>query len=325
MKLGGEYMRVLLTGGSGTVGHHALAQLVHAKHTVTVLELKNKRNIRILEPFYDNITVIWGSLTDKLVVDSAVEDQDAIIHLGGLIPPYADSNKVETKKVNYQGTKNIVSSILRKNPNCFLLFASSISVYGDRLKNYSIKVGDELKINKDDYYAFIKEKTEKMIMASGIDYSIFRLTATMDIPALNPLMFHMPLDTKLEIASAKDTARAFVKALKYKDILNKKTYNLGGGIRCRTTYSDFLEKCFSIYGLNYKLLKKEYFAKGNFHCGYYEDGDILNNILHFRMDTLTTYYRYLDESVNPYRKYITKIMSPIILFNLNRKSDFKKR
>lgn len=318
-------MKVLLTGGSGTVGHHALAQLLHAKHTVTVLELKTKHNQKILKPYYNDITVVWGSITDKKIVDSVVEEMDVIIHLGGLIPPYADTNKAETKKVNYQGTKNIVSSILRRNPNCFLLFASSISVYGDRLENYSIKVGDELRINKNDYYAFIKEKTEKMIMASGIDYSIFRLTAIMDIPALNPLMFHMPLDTKLEIASAKDTARAFVKAVKYKDVLNKKTYNLGGGPRCRTTYSDFLENCFKIYGLNYNLLKKHYFASGNFHCGYYEDGDILNNILHFRIDTLTTYYKYLSESVNPYKRMITKILSPMILFNLNRQSDFKKR
>lgn len=316
-------MKVLLTGGAGTVGHHALIQLLHAKHTVTVLEIKTRKSEKILKPYMDRINLVWGSITDKKIVESVIFDQDAVIHLAALIPPYTDNHKNETKKINYTGTKVLVNAIEKLNPNCFFLFSSSISVYGDRLENYSIKVGDELKINKDDYYAFIKEKTEKMIKGSGIDYTIFRLTAIMDIPSLNPLMFHMPLLTRLEIASASDTARAFVKALNYKDLLNKKTYNLGGGPRCRTTYEEFLKKCFEIYGLNFKYLKKNRFAKGNFHCGYYEDGDILNNILHFRMNTLNTYYKYLSENTNKYKKMLNKIASPFIISYLNYKSDFK--
>lgn len=317
-------MRVLLTGGAGTIGLHVLEQLLHQHHIVTLIEIKNKKNIKRLRPYINRVELLWGSVTDKNLIKDAIEEKDAVIHLASLLPPYADNHKKESKKVNYYGTKNIVEAIALKNPNCFLIFASSISVYGDRLSNYSIKVSDELKINKDDHYAFIKEKTEKMIQGSPIDYTIFRLSATMDIPKLDPLLFHMPLDTKLEITSARDAARAFVKAINYKAELNKKVFNLGGGIRCRTTYRSFLKECFEIYGLNYKYLKEKNFAKGNFHCGYYEDGDILNNILSFRHDTLTTYYKYLKENINPYRYTTTKILSIFIIKYLNFKSDFKK-
>lgn len=317
-------MKVLLTGGSGMIGLHVLEQLLHQKHDVTVIELFSKKNAKKLAPFKDKINLKWGSVYNKELVKEAIYDQNAVIHLASLLPPYADSHKKESKKVNYYGTKNIVDCINKTNPDCFLLYASSISVYGDRLKDYSIKVSDELKINTSDHYAFLKEKTEKMIQGSIIDYSIFRLSAVMDIPKLDPFLFHMPLDTKLEIITAKDVARAFVKALEYKDILKNNVYNLGGGRKCRTTYRAFLKKCFEIYGLKYKNLNEKNFARGNFHCGYYEDGDILNNILSFRRDTLDSYYKYLEEKLDPNKKMFMKLFSYIILKYLNFKSDFRK-
>ena len=84
------------------------------------------------------------------------------------------------------------------------MFSSSISVYGDRLNNYQIKVGDKLKNSDGDYYALVKIQTEDMIKKSNTNHTIFRLTAIMDKPQIDPLMFHMPLDTKLEIATARD-------------------------------------------------------------------------------------------------------------------------
>lgn len=317
-------MNVLLTGAAGTVGHHTLEQLIDQNYNVTVIERKNKKTIKRLKPYLDKITLIWGDITDTVLINELVKGQDAVIHLAGLIPPYADEWPELTRRVNYFGTKNIVDAISKYNEQCFLMFSSSISVYGDRVSNYNIKVNDKLKHSEGDYYAFIKIKTEEMIEESDINYTIFRLTAIMDVPEIDPLMFHMPLDTKLEIATARDTARAFVNGIKHINALNKHIYNLGGGESCRTTYRDFLKECFKIYGLNYSRLDELAFAEKNFHCGYYSDGYILNDIVDFRQDTLDSYYQYLRSHVGTFKRILTSIFSYFILLKLNRSSEPKR-
>ena len=314
-------MRVLLTGASGTVGHHVIYKLLEKKYTVTILELDNKKNRKVLKP-YENLTnIIWGSITDSSLINNIVLEQDIVIHLAGLIPPYADHHEELTRTINYGGTKNIVDAIKENNPKCFLMFASSISVYGDRVCNYNITINDELNISEGDYYALIKKQTEEMIIESNINYTIFRLSAIMDIPKTDPLMFHMPLETKLEITTAKDTASAFVNGISYIKELNHSIYNLGGGEQCRTTYREFLKDCFNIYGLNYKYIDEKLFADKNFHCGYYKDGYILDDIIHFRKDTLSSYYMYLKSNVSFVKKLVTKICSYIIIKSLNSKSE----
>lgn len=317
-------MKVLLTGAAGSIGHHALEQLLCTKHTITVLEIKNKKTVKRLRPYYNKINLAWGSITDVSTINELIINQDIVIHLAGLIPPVADKNPKLTKQVNYFGTKNIVDAIKSLNKHCFLMFASSISVYGDRVDNYSISVNDQCKISEGDYYAQIKKETEEMIQKSGIEYTIFRLSAIMDVPKIDPLMFHMPLDTKLEITTARDTARAFIKGIEYRKILNHKIYNLGGGKDCRTTYRDFIKKCFKIYGLNYKHLDERSFANQNFHCGYYIDGNQLNDLIDFRRDTLTTYYKYLGNNINGFTYKMTKLLSYFIIRKLNKSSEPRK-
>jgi len=57
--------------------------------------------------------------------------------------------------------------------------------------------------------------------------------------------------------------------------LNKKIFNLFWREKCRISYCDFLSHSFEIYGLGNPDFKENSFARKNFHCGYYADGDIL--------------------------------------------------
>jgi nucleoside-diphosphate-sugar epimerase len=316
----GGYVKVLLTGACGAVGHHAIPILIEQGHDVTVFELKTKKNIILLKEYMDRVKIVYGNLTNRKEVFDACKDQDAVIHLAGVIPPLADREPKLTYEVNFEGTKNIVDAI-KESAHGFLMFASSISVYGDRVEDYQIKVSDPIQFSQDDYYAFIKKMTEDMIIASGIEFTIFRLTAIMDTPRIDPLMFHMPLNTKIEIASARDTARAFVFGLKKMSQLRGRIYNLGGGESCRCSYRELLKNCFAIYGLNYKYLDEKAFANRNFHCGYYMDGDDLNNIIAFRQDSLASYYEYLKSHVSVIQKFMTSIFSYFIISRLNRKSE----
>ncbi len=136
-----------------------------------------------------------------------------------------------------------------------------------------------------------------------------------------PAVLRELLDAPLEIATPGDTGRAFINALKHLDVLNKNIYNLSGGEKCRITYSDFLSRSFEIFGLGPADFQKNTFARKNFHCGYYEDGDLLNEILDFRRDSIEDYFNTLKKSVPPVKRIATTIFRKIIKLNLERQSE----
>jgi nucleoside-diphosphate-sugar epimerase len=158
-------------------------------------------------------------------------------------------------------------------------------------------VDDPLNPSENDIYAESKIEAETLIKNSRLNWSIFRLAAIMKNHKISKLMFHMPLSTKLEICTPTDTAKAFTEAIFKRNQLNRKIFNLGGGESCCTTYEDFLERSFQLYGLGALNFPKLAFANRNFHCGFYEDGYLLDEILHFRNDTLETYFKQQKESI----------------------------
>lgn len=311
---------ILLVGALGNIGFEVLKQLCKKRDlNITILDIDSKKNRRKIRQFKNKINVIFGSIYNLNIVKQALKNQDIIIHLAAIIPPFTDRNAKLSYNVNYVGTKNIVHTI-KENNHGFLLFASSIAIYGDRLENPYIQITDKLN-PQNDYYAKLKIMCEEEITNSGIDYSIFRLTAIMGMPTIDPLMFHMPLNTKMEIASSTDTARAFVNAIYHINELNKKIFNLSGGTQCRTTYQDFLKNMFNIYGFNFKYINKQAFANYNFHCGYYLDGDKLEDILHFRKDSLNSYYLKVKSHTNKFIKFLSRIFSKYIMYFLQKKSE----
>ena len=313
---------ILLTGAAGSVGYETLKQLIYKKqYDITVLELPTKKSKKRLKVFENQIHIYYGSINDQQLVEQAIKGIDTVIHLAAIIPPLADTNPELTRKVNFYGTKVLLETLKKENPNGFFIYSSSVSIYGDRIEQPWIKVGDPLSPSEGDYYALTKIETEKLIKEMNIPYTIFRLTGIMGHPAIDPLMFHMPLDTKLEIASTIDTGLAFANAVEHEKELSGQIFNLGGGELCRTTYRDFLIHMFKIYGLNFKYLKDVAFAEKNFHCGYFLDGDKLNDILHFRQDTLDTYYARVKSETKGIIRFFSKMFSRPIIYFLSKKSE----
>lgn len=314
-------MKIMLTGACGSVGMEVLQALLEDDHKITVYELKTKTNQKKMTPYLDRVSLVWGDIVDLDQVKDVVHDQDVIIHLAAIIPPQADEYPELARSVNYQGTLNIIEAIKECDDMPVLLFASSISVYGDRTLDPWIRVDDVLKPSVGDYYAVLKIMSEEAIKEAKIPYVIFRLTGIMSYPKIDPLMFHMPLSTKLEFATAKDVGFAYAEALKHLDELMNKTYNLGGGEGFRIDYKAFLWAMFKIYGLNPKHLRSTSFAQKNFHCGYYADTAILNDILHFQRDDLTSYYQRLALQTPLMIKVINKVFSKLILEIMQKRSE----
>lgn len=312
---------VLLTGASGTVGFEALKQLLAKDlYTVTVFDKENEQSRKKLVPFEKQINLIFGDISVEKDLHP-VKDIDFVIHLAAIIPPVADDFPELAKKVNLIGTQNLIKQLERHSPNAFFLYSSSISVYGDRIENPWINVGDILKPSPGDYYAETKILAEASIQKSTLDYTIFRLAAIMGNHKISKLMFHQPLNTALEIATPRDTARAFVNGIEKQAALSKKIFNLGGGETCRMSYEDFLKRSFKIFGLGQLDFPKYSFADKNFHCGYYQDGADLENIVHFQKDTLDDYFKMEEEKVSFGRKFATQLFQKPIKWFLLQKSE----
>lgn len=317
--------KILITGASGTVGKEITKQLcaMSAVAEITVFDKKTKQSVAFFSKLKAPLKIIYGDIANKNDVAKACKNIDIALHLAAVIPPLADKFPQLAKDVNFTGTKNLIDCLEEFSPDAFIIHASSVSVYGDRNQNPFIKVSDELKASNRDEYAQTKIEAEKLIMKSSLNWTIFRLCAIIGTKnhKADPIMFHMPLNTQLEILSPKDTAKAFIAATEHLAVLNKNIYNLGGGEKCRISYKELLSKIFTITGLGKLDFPENTFAEKNFHCGLYDDGHILNEILNFREDTMDDYFIELEKSVPPAQKIATSILRKAIKRSLQKKSE----
>lgn len=315
--------RVLLTGATGAVGFEVLKQLVkqHQKFHVVAFDLETPETRNKLQKLWRAFDVRFGDITDRTSVELACQGIDVVIHLAAVIPPLADDDPELAHRVNVEGTRNLITSLEHHAPNAYLLYSSSVAVYGDRLENHLITVDDPLKPSPGDEYAVTKLNAEQLIRDSELNWSIFRLSAIMGEHKMSKLMFHQPLQTKMEITTTEDAGRAFVKALDHLDEIKGRTFNLGGGEQCRMQYDEFLKRSFEIAGLGYPEFPDKTFAEHNFHCGYYADGDELNDILDFRRDDMESYFRKEKDKVKPWVRFVVILFRAAVIKRLLKQSE----
>ena len=101
-------MRILLTGGSGTVGKEVLTLLTQkADFEIIVFDVDTKKSRAVYKNYHDKITVIYGDITQVESVEKACKLIDVVIHLAAIIPPLADENPTLAHEVNVIGTDEI--------------------------------------------------------------------------------------------------------------------------------------------------------------------------------------------------------------------------
>jgi nucleoside-diphosphate-sugar epimerase len=232
----------------------------------------------------------WGDIRDKKTVEMAVAGSDTIIHLAACIPPLADKNPDLAAEINITGTRNIIEAAKQQRKPPHIIYSSSIAVYGDRRQNPCIRIDDPVSPNDDDYYAKQKVFSEILLKESGVPWTILRLTYITDVERLklDPLMFSMPLETHLEICDVEDAARAIANAADT-DENRAKMMNIGGGVRCRTTFGEYLSEMFRLFGLGRQLFNRPAFSTKKFHCGLI-DSEISEKVLSYQHISLSDFY-----------------------------------
>ena len=282
--------KVLVTGAAGSIGNLVIKYLLsEGKYEITAIDLKNKNTYQVLKRYRRRINIIYGDITDPILTDALVKDHDYIIHLAGVLPPLANVSKELMDIIDYKSTENLIRAIEFYNKNCELLYASSTSVYNHE-KNTEVNIQSKTTNNELDYYSQGKLEIEKMIAKKHKNHIIFRLPLVLSDLNNNDFLYTGIKDEFIEVITADDAAYAFVKALDNIPKLNGKKYNLSGGEGCRTTYKNILISILKYYGISWKFIRSRLFNYKDFHGFIYKDGDKLEEVLHFRNDSISSYF-----------------------------------
>ncbi len=321
--------KVLLTGASGSMGHEAFLELERRRdqYDVKLLVRPSKVNKKMFAPYLKRggswLEIVWGDLTDAEDTRRAVSGVDYVLHPAAMISPAADRNPEAAHRINVGGARHLIDAVLAEPDGAErigFVNIGSVAQYGDRLPPLEyINVGDPLKPSVHDYYALTKCEAERMVVESGIKrWTSMRQTFIVFpnlLTLLDPILFHQPIDQRLEIITSRDAGYGLVQTLEAKDDFWGHIYNMSGGPSCRVTYIDFIERLFHIFGLGdyRKIFDRNWFALKNFHCGYYEDSPALDAHLgHFR-DSLDDFYGLVDEEAATWMKLGGRIAPTFIV------------
>ena len=317
-------VNVMLTGASGMVGKKILEELIfRGLFSIRIFLRNSKKNRKLIHSLSINdVEVVWGSLENLEEVKKAVENQEVIIHAAALQPSNTNYDEKKVHLVNVVGTENILNA-MRQQKKARIIYTSSISVYGDRLKDPYIKISDPVVKSDHDPYAKSKLEAEKLIKDSGLEYLIFRLSycTSTEMLRFQSLMFDMPLDTRVEIIDTRDIAKAIANSIPFKEIWNR-TFNLGGGSKCQIIFRDHFNDIVEIMGFGRDFLPEVAFAKGGFHCGFYDTTE-LQALLKFQDHTLQDFYDDIRKWIG-IKRYFVPLVKPIVRWYLLKKSKYYK-
>src|SRR5262245_17856127 len=106
-------MLMVVTGGTGFVGSHAVAALVGAGHRVRVLARSPDRVRGALAPLgVDDVETVIGDVTDPAAVRRALDGCDAAMHAASVFSFDAQRSE-EMRAVNARGTENVLGTAHR--------------------------------------------------------------------------------------------------------------------------------------------------------------------------------------------------------------------
>ena len=326
--------KVLLTGASGSMGHAAFLELLKRRdeYDIVLLLVPSKKDRAAFRKY--DVKIVWGDLTCYEDVLEAVDGVDFVLHPAAFISPAADHDPRWAREVNYGGTVNVIDAI-KAQPNggdrIRFVYISSVAVYGDRLPPiHRIRVGDPVVPSVYDFYATTKIAAERAVIESGLrHWAVLRQTyiAIPDTMSLiDPIMFHQPINQCIELITDRDAGYGLARCLDVPDDFWGRIYNMGGGPSCRYVFLQDLERSMELAGLgDYRqLMERNWFALRNFHCGYFEDGHVLDEYLGHRRDTLADHRRRVRDALPWYvrlarfapkswiKRYLKKMADPLI-------------
>lgn len=209
--------KVLITGGLGFQGTHLSVELIKNGYKVFAINTPSvhaQRNLKWLEKTVgkeciDNKTFehVWGSITDKHVMERLVPQVDIVFHLAAKVNVDESIELPDTTfETNIFGTYQILNFALKNNTR--VIMASTCEVYGGghQLDEYSL-------LNPQSPYGASKASADR------IGYS-YNCTYKLPVDIVRPFNVYGPLQ--------KEGGRGAVISIFFKKIMNGEQLQIHG-------------------------------------------------------------------------------------------------
>ena len=299
-----EKYTVFLTGGSGIMGQAVIEELSHHLDIINLRLLLHKKSFpsrisSIINENQDSIEIIRGDLRNYNIILKCIKGVDYILHVGGMVSPYADDFPYETLEVNTKAMKNICKAVLaQKNKDSIkVVYIGSVAETGGRNYPYHYgRIGDPINISIYDHYGLSKAIAERTLVESGIkNWVVLRMTGIIHpgiFLNLKPIVMHIVINGGIEWCTQEDSGRV-LRQLILLDIDRKlgsnfwnHMFNVSSGEDYRLSNYEFEKYVLKISGLSEpsQIFEPNWFITKNFHGHFFLDSDKLENILHFRSD-----------------------------------------
>jgi nucleoside-diphosphate-sugar epimerase len=161
-------MRILITGGGGTLGRALVPQLVARGDDPVVFDLQ--------PPDVPGATAIRGDVTRRHDVQAAMEGADAVVHTAAIHGIHlANHSADDFFELNVRGTFNVWQAASAAHVKGFV-FSSTMGVYGESRRPKSdsdvVAVTEDMPLKPGDIYGYSKLVGEEMcrfhLRANGI-------------------------------------------------------------------------------------------------------------------------------------------------------------
>jgi len=313
-------MKVLLTGAFGNVGSNTLESLIDQGHQVTCFDIKTRANAKTSRRYQDKMTIIWGDLRRPEDVNKAVKDKDVVVHLAFIIPPACEKNPSWAKEINVGGTRNLLNAIKALPTPPKIIFSSSISVYGPTAdKEPPRRTTDP--VNPIDDYTHHKVECEKMVQESGLQWAILRFGAVPLLGQIDPIMFDIPLDTRIEFVHPRDVGLAVTNAVSCSEVFGR-ILNIGGGPSGQLYYKTYLARLMEGAGLG--MFPEEAFGIKPYYTDWM-DTEESQRLLKYQRYPFEKYIEEMPSALG-YKYQMSKMLKPLISkFVLSKSPYYKSR
>ena len=280
---------VLVTGGAGSMGRLVCGQLASERHTVRAFDLATAN----FEGLAVGICVLAGDLTSETDLKSAIDGIDVVVHLAAILPPVADQDIELARLVNVHGTKMLVESMKSNNPSARLVFSSSVSVYG--APTVDTDVATSMRYNPDDNYAKTKAESEQLVLNSGLDSCVLRISGV-SIPVFQEPPAEWPFlpDQKIEFIHRNDAVSAITSAVTAELTDATRIVNISGGNTWRMTGSKYITDYFKMIGVN---PDEAIYQSSEGHFAWYSD-EGGNDTLKYQNNSYPAYLAQLQGDID---------------------------
>ena len=153
-----DYKRVLITGGTGSMGRSLAEYLLQKYQDIHIVifsrdEHKQWEMAQSLDHYSARLTYFGGDIRDKNSLIKAFERCDVVIHTAGLKHiPFCETNSFEAIQTNIIGTQNVIEAAITARVKKALITITDKAVIPTSLYGATKCCAEKLFINANNLY-----------------------------------------------------------------------------------------------------------------------------------------------------------------------------